>query len=295
MSQSPTEIANRVLDAVGINKELGDIEQGGREANVLLRAYGEGRKQLLRVAPWQFARKEVPMVLLADATGNTPNVNTKVPGGWIYEYQQPIDIARIRFVPANPLQDTPVPAGNIVPPNNTSPLTTGETPIAGLRQVPSRFLITNDPNYPSPAGATVYANGQSPQGSVVILSNVPKAQIVYTFDALYPSVWDSHFSEAMVAYIAQQVALPLWVDKDRKFGLTIRNEQIAIAKQKLLEARVTDGNSAWSSSDIKVDWIQFRRVGGTWTGWGQSNGDGDWGCWGAGWNGSCNFADGSAY
>lgn len=296
MAQTPAEIANRVLDACSVDKEIGSLEDGGREANVLLRAYGPGRQQLMRTAPWQFARRDAPMLLLADATGNTPNVGTVVPSGWIYEYAQPTDIARIRFIPGNPLQNTPVPTGNIVPSNSTSPLTTGATPIVGMRQVPSRYLITNDPNYPSPAGATTYAAGQSPQGSVVILSNVPKANIVYTYDALYPSVWDAHFTEALVAYLAQQVALPLWVNKDKKFGLEIRNQQIAITKQKLLEARVTDGNSQFSSSDIRVDWMDYRRVGGTWSGWGQTNGGGDgWGCWGAGWNGSCSLADGTAF
>ncbi len=295
MAQNPTDVANRALDACAINYTIGDLEAGGRIENVLLRAYGPARQQLIRTAPWQFARKDTPLVLLADASGNTANVGTVVPSGWMYEYAQPTDLARIRFIPANPLLGSPVPPANIVPANSTSPQTAGSTQIVGLKQVPSRFLITNDPNYPSAPGTVTFASGQSPQGSVVILSNVPQANIVYTYDALYPSVWDSMFTEAMVAYLAQQVVLALWVEKDRKFGLTLRTQQIAIAKQRILEARTTDGNATWSSSDIKVDWLQYRRVGGTWTGWGQSNGDGDWGCWGAGWNGGCNFSDGSAF
>ena len=80
MANTPTQICNMALDACGINFQLGDVEQGGREANVLLRAYGECVRQLLRAAPWQFARKEVPMHLLADASGATPNVSTNVVG-----------------------------------------------------------------------------------------------------------------------------------------------------------------------------------------------------------------------
>ena len=163
--------------------------------------------------------------------------------------------------------------------------------------MPSRFLITSDPNFTSPAGATDFADGQSPQGNVIICSNVPNAQIVYSFNAIYPSLWDHLFSEAMVAYLAQQVALALWADRDRKFAIEVRNQQIAIAKQKLLEARVIDGNATWSSSDIPVDWMRVRNTGGgaygAYGGWGTGGGEG-WGCWGSGWNGSCDFG-GSAY
>ncbi len=74
MANDPTDIANLALDACGINIQLNDIEQGGREANVLLRAYPECLRQLLRAAPWAFARKQAALQLLADASGATPNV-----------------------------------------------------------------------------------------------------------------------------------------------------------------------------------------------------------------------------
>ena len=302
---TPTGVANQALDAIAINVELGDIEAGGRVPNVCLRAYGQCRSQLLRAAPWAFARKQVPLLLLADATGQTPNVGTVVPGtNFCYEYAYPTDTARIRYIPWNPFLNPGAPAGNIQPSDPTAPTMTGlaQQPGLGARIRPSRFLVTNDPNYSAPAGSSApILQGQSPQGNTVILSNVPKASCVYTFDALYPSLWDHLFRGAMVSYLASEIALTLWAEKDRNFGMKLRAEQIQIAKQKILEARVADGNEMTVSTDLPVDWIGARNTGGSGAfSWSISNiagngGDGGYGCWGGGWNGSAGFSDGSAY
>lgn len=303
MANTPTNVANQALDAAAINTELGDIEQGGRIANVCLRAYGECRNQLLRGAPWAFARKQEPLLLLADATKQTANVGTVVPGTeFIYEYGYPIDCARIRYIPFNPFLNPGAPVGNIVPQNASAPIVTGlaQGPGVGHRIQPSRFLVTNDPNYSAPQGSNApLVQGQSPQGNTVILSNVKNASCVYTFDALYPSLWDHLFRSAMVAYLASEIALPLWVEKDRKFGLEIRNQQVQIAKQKIMEARVADGNEMTVSSDIPVDWMAARNTGGAGAfSWGMGaiagGGEGDYGCWGGGWGGSMSLG-GSAY
>ena len=295
----PTSICNQALDAAMIDFTLGDIEEGTREAQVCLRAYRECLSQLLRGAPWDFARKQVPLLLLADATGQTANVGTTVPSPqFVYEYAYPIDCARVRYIPWNPFLNAGAPAGNIST-DTTVPLTTNQgTPMLGQAIRPSRFLITNDPNYSAAAGSSYMFNqGQSPVGNTVILSNVPQATCVYTFEALYPSLWDHLFRAAMVAYLASEIVGPL--TKDKRFAVSLRTQQIAIAKQKIMEARVADGNEMTASSDITVDWMQYRRVGGTWTGigpYGGSGAPGDWGCWGgAGWGGSVGFGDGSAY
>ena len=66
---SSTDIANRVLDALGMNVTIGDLEDGSREAAVLLRSYQPCLEQLLRAAHWNVARKQAPLLLLGDATG----------------------------------------------------------------------------------------------------------------------------------------------------------------------------------------------------------------------------------
>lgn len=294
---TPTNVANLALDAVGRNIELGNIEEGGREANLCLRAYGKCRRDLLRGAPWAFARRQVPLNLLADASGGTPNVSNQVPGTiFQFSYAYPQDCARIRYIPWNPFQNVAAPAGNIVPANASSPLTTGSQPTQLWQPIrPSLYVVTNDPNMavqPGPFGTTQH--GTSPQGSTVILSNVQSASCVFTFDAVYPSLWDGLFMSAMIAYMASEVALPLW-SNDIKSGATIRAQQIAITKNKIAEARVANGNEMTVSVDHQASWMSARYTGSRGGYNGSWGGGGDWGCWGMGWGGSVGFADGSAY
>jgi len=277
----PTSVANQALDAAGVDVTIGDLEEGTREAQVCLRAYRQCLQQLLRVAHWDFARKTAPLVLLADATGNTLSVGTVVPIPWIYEYEYPIDCMKARYVPWNPVQSTGTPPGNISI-STTVPLTTGfsSTAYIGQRVRPARFLVATDFNYPAQQGAVTWeVQGVSPQGRTVILTNVPNAQLVYTSLVLYPSVWDSLFRAAMVSYLAAEIALPL--AKDKKLGLALRTQNMAIARQKVTEARVANGNEGWSNSDISVDWMRARNSGYGWRGQG---GDGDgpgvlWNSW----------------
>lgn len=278
MANTPTDVAQASLDAIGSPTTIGDLEEGTREAQVLLRAYWQCLRQLLRAAHWNFARKEVPLVLLADATGQTPNVGTQVIRPWCYEYQYPIDCMKMRFVPYNYAPNPGAPGGNIVPPNSSSPLMTGfgQQPLVGARLRPARWLEATDTNYPVPPGQITWeTQGVSPQGRTVILTNVQFALGVYTALMNYPSNWDVLFRSALVAYLASEVALPLWVTRDRKFGLEMRAQQIAIAKEKITQARATDGNEATASNDIPVDWLQARDIGsgrGMWGGYGGSGG-----------------------
>ena len=141
--------------------------------------------------------------------------------------------------------------------------------------------------------------GQSPTGSTVILSNVQSASIVYTFDAVYPMLWDNLFTSALVAYMASEVTLGLW-SKNPKYGMGIRREQIAIAQKKLIEARIADGNASTVSTSHLPDWMRARASYGNNgfnnNGWGLDGGAGGaYGVWGNGYSGSLSFSDGSAY
>lgn len=296
MAYLPEDVSNQALDQAGVEYTIGSLTEGTRPAQVLLRAYSQCLQQLLRAAPWAFARREAPLTLLADVTGQTPNVGTQVPSGFIYEYAYPIDCARIRYIPWFPFQNPGAPTNNIQPANPSSPVVTnlGQPPFAGVRPRPARYLITNDPNYPPQAGQINWeVQGVSPQGRTVILTNVQNALCVYTVTVLYPSVWDHLFRAAMVAYLASEIAVPL--AKDKKFGLTMRAQNISIAKVKIGEARAMDGNEMWASSDFSTDWMRFRNAGhgmGN-DGYG-SGGFGGYGTWGGGWGGSIELG-GSAY
>jgi hypothetical protein len=291
----PADVANQALDAAAVEHTIGDLEEGTRTAQVLLRAYSQCLRQLTRAANWDFCRATSDLMLLADATGVNPLVGSLVPTPWIYEYAMPPDCMKVRFIPWNYGQNPAIPTGNIQIPT-AIPLTTGQgAPIStGQRLRPARFVVATDPNYPPQAGQLYWeVQGESPQGRTVILTNVQNAKIIYTRLMIYPSVWDALFREAMVAYLASQIALPL--AKDKKMGMQLRKENIELAKMKIKEARVVDGNEGFYSSDIKVDWMQTRRVGGWGSGrggWGDG-GDGPGG-FGGGWD-SVSLADGSAY
>ena len=129
----PANIVNQALDAIGVSTVIGDIEEGSREAQVALRAYGQCLRQLLRAVHWNFARRQAPMLLLGDATGQTVGVGTTVQYPWTYCYALPQDCVKARIVPLNSTAATPtisIMAGlsSQVPPN------------VG-RLIPSRFIV----------------------------------------------------------------------------------------------------------------------------------------------------------
>lgn len=293
----PADIANQALDAAAVDFTIGDLQEGTRPAQVVLRWYGQCLRQLLRSANWSFARKTADLTLLADSTGNTPNVGTVVPQPWVYEYQYPIDCMKLRFIPWNLNNQAALqPPGNIQIPQTPALAGIGQQPLTGQRIRPAKFQLANDPNYPPQMGQNWWeTQGAGNIGSTVILCNVRMAQAVYTAFIPTPSVWDALFREAMVAYLSSQIALPL--AKDKRFGLQIRVQQIAILKQKLTEARMADGNESTSSSDIAVDWMRNRTSGGSlWSNgaWGGGPGGGWGGDGGSGWDGLL-LPDGSVF
>ena len=303
MSNTATDICNASLDQAGIDFTLGDIEDGTRPAQVCLRAYWTCLRQLLRAAHWGFSRKAATLTLLADATGNTPNVGTQVvpPGTFVYEYAWPTDCMKMRFVPANWPGPNPGPApGNITPPNPAQPIMTGlgQAPVIPYRIIPARWLQAFDSNYPIPPGSAE-AQGQSPEGRVVLLTNQQNAIAVYTALIKEPVMWDFNFREAMTAYLAQQIIMAL--TKDKRLAMAIRRDQIAIVKEKVIQARLSSANETGfpQSNDIAVDWMGARRTGGSgWPGgWGGGFGgfgNFDGGCFFGGYDGLA-FADGAVY
>ena len=291
----PEDIAAQALDAAGSSIVIGDLNEPTREAQVVMRAYAQCRRQLLRSAHWDFARKQAQMTMLADATASTPNVGTTVILPWTYEYSYPLDSLKARFVPWNNYaQDSVGPPGNIS--IGSQPLMTGlnQAPMSTIRIRPARFLVATDYNYPAQIDTTSQwweTPGVSPTSQTVVCTNVKFAQLVYTADMPYPNMWDPQFRAAMVAFLAAEIALP--IAKDKKFGMQMRNQNIAIAKEKIMQARITDGNEGFYNSDFSTDWIRVRAGGAGRGGWGWGEGAGP-GVLGYGWD-ACSFGDGSAY
>jgi hypothetical protein len=200
---------------------------------------------------------------------------------------------KLRFIPWNHGNNVAVPATNIQIPQNVPLTTAPQAPFFGHRIRPSRFVIGVDPNYPSQPGQQFWqTQGESPAGSTVIMSNVRNAHGVYTRFMPYPNTWDSLFRGAFVAYLASEIALPL--NKDKKLAMALRKDNIEIAKAKIKEARVIDGNESVAASNLSVDWMNTRRSGG----WGSrgfgGGGDDGLGCSYNGWDG-LTLADGSVF
>jgi hypothetical protein len=262
---SPEGVCNLALDACGLDMTIGSLQEGSRAAQVCLRFYSRGVQQILLGALWDFARRQVDLELVADATGQTEDVGDTVPGPFTYAYAYPVDCLRLRYIPARTDIDVPVPAGNIVPSGSPAPIISNLNPgiVGGV--LPTRFLVTGDTeNIPDDASNEV--PGISPTSRTVILSNQRYARGVYTYKAMYPNLWSATFRQAAVAFIASQIALPL--HEDKKFGMLMRRENIAIAQGAINEARRTNGNESWSSSDLAVDWMRFRVSGGSGGPWG---------------------------
>lgn len=296
--RSPADLVNRSLDALGAGYALGDIEEGSPEAEPARRAYGPTLRQLLRAAHWSFARKSASLQLLGDSSGNTLDPGTGQPISmnvelpWLYAYAWPIDGVAMRWVPwqLSPVNALPVPpvAGLPSTPN-----------FAGLR--PAKFLVSSSDQFPVTVGQVDWDNlpdlegieGVGPIGRRVVLSNVQNALGVYTRLVLSIEEWDPLFEETMVAVLAQRLALV--AVKDRKEAIALRDKQILIAKDMLMEARARNANDSGfpQTLDHTPDWIRARRGAGRWgAGFGMAD-DGP-GMWFCGWSGF-SFADGSVF
>lgn len=153
--------------------------------------------------------------------------------------------------------------------------------------VPSRFLVTSDNSYIE-AGAGNETPGSTPIGRTIICSNVKDAIGIYSYKAYYPNQWDAQFRAAVVAYLASMIALPL--SQDKRTGMAMRQQNIAIAQEKVRSARVTDGQEGWHSSDLSVDWMRIRNTGGYGglAAWGANLGD-----WSVSWDNFAGWGGGS--
>ena len=327
--QLPADIVNRAYDALGTGIIIGSFDDGTTESEAARRIYGPQLRQLLRAANWAFARKRAPIQLLADATGVTPSVGTNVEPPWLYAYAWPIDGVRARWLPWSGFPPQGLTTGGLPPiPGNVGIGTTpimpnlnaggGATPLYPLER-PARFLCAVTDQYPAVIGATDWANlpdldyieGVGPNSRRIILTNVPPfgsgvmsgAQLVYTFLCLEIEVWDDLFSEAMVAALASRLALPSIAGKtgatpqDKARAIAERNNQIAIAKNAVREARVASSQEAgWpQTTDHTPDWIRTRRTGrARWGAWGEFGDGAGPGYTYYGWEG-IGWADGSVY
>lgn len=239
MPTQPDDIVNEALDEIGI-EEIGDLYEGSRASIVARRNYDVTLRAMHAAAPWNFARKQVQVTMLGDISG-TYHTNMDVPLPWAYIYEWPYDCVHARFVlgtDAYALNASGKPL--FVPP-------------AWNRPAP--FLVTDMP-IPNLGSAWERQEGHNPDSTKVVATNQLGATLIYTGLIQYPDAWDALFRRAFTAALAARLVLPLIQDK--KTAVVVRNDQLRVAKEALIEARVRDGNEGWTQIDHTPDWIRAR-------------------------------------
>lgn len=175
MAVSQVQICNLSLSSIGTRSTIASLDEGSAEAIQCSLHYDVALEAALRGAHWNFARKQVALALIADATQGQ-----SVPQPWTYEYALPANCLLARFVlPQTTALGMPV-------------------PVAQQRPVP--FVIGSDQD----------ANGND---ITVLLTNEPFAQLVYTGRMTNPAVYDPSFIDAFVPILGSKLAIPLTGDK----------------------------------------------------------------------------------
>lgn len=229
---SAIDLCNRVLLDIGARGNSVATIASFTEASAAARAcqlnYDAMRKLLIRCAPWGCTRKQLPLDLLGDAASGT------CPFPWLYEYAYPSDCLKFRYLLQIP-QNWPFPSSPTVAPAVGDTLVTPY--VSTTRR--QRFLISSDLD---PAG----------NARKVLLTNTNQALGVYSYDCTNVDQFDASFTEALVAMVAAKLVMPLTGNT----GLMPTFMQIA--KDRVVEARVADGNENLPTTDHTPDWIIAR-------------------------------------
>lgn len=262
--QPPATIINQALDMLGESgKIIGDIADGTPVAEAARRNYGQGLRQLLRTAHWDWARKRAKLNLLGDATGSPPlGVSPFVECPWTYAYEWPTDAVQGRYLPWSPTNAQPTNSSGV-------PLTTGVSALPWYGTAPGRFLVSSSDQYPVEIGNVPWdqqpdfqrTEGVGPTNRKIILTDCCEAHFVYTRLGVVIEEWDDLFRQAFVTMMALAIA-PTAIE-DPKLRLAQCNRLIPILKNAIADARVANGNESGfpQSVDHQPAWITARSSG----------------------------------
>jgi hypothetical protein len=266
---SPVDLCNMALDQIGaagqtIQGIAPPVPPDSLAAQVATRNYQTQIDALFRAAHWNSARYQTTLTLLKAAWGTPENPSGALPQpplGWRYEYAQPLNCLKVRFV---------------IP--GTQPPYSGSAPIMTNVGVANSPLISTAMKYTVAIDADAQGNDTK-----VILTNACKAQCVFTKRIPNPDLWDGLLQSAAIATLGAWFANPLLRNAE------LLRERVQVAVGIIAQARVSDGDEGTMSMDHLPDWMLIRGVGGGY-GWGYG---GDGGYFG-GWD-SITMADGVSY
>ncbi len=240
---STVSVCNRALLALGSQSQISSLSEGSAQANACSTLFIPTYEQLARTAYWGCLRAEATLTLLAAAQGTPENPNGTTlplpPTPWLYQYAYPSNCLQVRFIqPSLPAPNAGVPIFSV----NTGAPT----------------WLPNGGQIPYAIGYATDSNGNPLN---VILTNQSQAIAVFTVNQPNPSIWDSLFSQAMVATLAAYLVPALTLH------LPLMQAQISMAERIINEARVRDGNESVTSMDHLPDWMRARQgaTGKYWT------------------------------
>jgi hypothetical protein len=221
---SDIDICNMALDNINARVNIQSFNDNTKASDACKRWYAPTRDYTLQKLRWSFARKQLALALLKDATQGS----TTVPVPWLYEYARPADCLQVRFL---------MPTLQVVPTASVAP---GNAPAEVV--------------YVGPAVKYVTSIDQDSAGNdvQVILTNQPQAIIVYTRQQTNPDLFDAQFTEAFAMVLGAKLCLPL------TGNVKIRDSVAKDAEQMVLEAAASNQNEGLTQQQYLADWHRIR-------------------------------------
>ena len=236
---SVIEICNEALSLVGTRSTITSLEEDSAEARQCNLRYATVRDQLLGIHNWEFARKMQSAALLKAAPGTPENTESGgpwthawPPAPWLYSYSYPTDAIRVRAVVLQPYAIS----------GQTAPIFPyAQVSVMPELSRPTRFVKSYD---------------QTPDGDIVaaILTNTPKALVVYTARVENPQFFDTLFRVALINALASEIAFALTGDRAISMSLAEKTNGVILA------ARVASANEGLTAAEHVPDWLRVRGV-----------------------------------
>ena len=191
---SQLDIYNMALDATGCRSTVSSPEELSPEAEALNRHYDTARTVILSAFNWSFARQQMQLAVLLDATQGQI-----VPTPWVYEYSCPANLLKLR---------------SILP---VSQITNGYLTNSVSYGPPVKFLTSSD------------VDPISGNDINVILTNQAQAIAIYTKDVTNTQLFPAQFVEALRLYLGHRIAKMLYDEA----GAVIRTAEVVDANHGL--------------------------------------------------------------
>ena len=259
-------MANLALSEIGSRVFIESFDENTPQGRTAKLNYTPRMQMLLRAASWDFARAQVVLTTWKQATINGSPSPNPPPQPWLFAYLYPSDCIKARFV---------MPTIPVASPG--TPLTTAPMNISCVPPVPTGipFVIGTD---------------KDPSGNPIrtLLTNLQGAQLVYTRDmSQIPDDWDPLYMSGATALLGAYFINALARNKAQY------DDQVAMSKSIIDQARVANGNEEIASIDHMPDWMAARQRSGYNWGWNRAGAPGGYGALGG--YDTVTFPDGLRY